>query len=98
MNRFYESRILPFLLAFGGVILDYVTTRIGVNMGFHEVHPHYSPFWALLYFLGAVTILTFALPRKKPWIYSIIGLALLSYLGFFNNILVILGVFPGLGF
>jgi hypothetical protein len=90
------SWILPFLLALGGVVSDYVTTTIGLGMGFYETHPQYHPFWAILCFWGALTILTLALPRKKPWTLCVNGLASASYLGFVNNALVILGIFPGI--
>jgi len=88
--------ILPFLLALGGVISDYMTTVIGLSLGFYETHPNYHPVHALLIFWGAIAILTLTSPRKKPWTLSINGLALTSYLGAVNNTLVILGVFPGL--
>jgi len=86
----------PFLLALGGVVSDYITTNIGLGIGFYETHPQYHPVWALLIFWGALAVLTLTLPRKKPWNLSIHGLALTSYLGAINNTLVILGLFPGL--
>jgi len=94
---FLKPWMLPFLLALGGVISDYVTTTIGLSLGgFYETHPGYHPFWALLIFWGAITILNLTLPKRKPWTIGINGLALASYLGAVNNILVILGLFPGL--
>jgi len=91
-----KSWMLPFLLALGGVISDYITTTIGLSMGFYETHLAYNPLWALLIFWGAIALLVLALPRKKPWTLGINGLALISYLGAVNNTLVILGLFPGL--
>jgi hypothetical protein len=88
--------MLPFLLALGGIILDYVTTTVGLSMGFYETHPQYHPVWALLYFWGFLTLLTLSLPREKPWTLTINGLALAPYIGFVNNILVILGIFSGI--
>jgi hypothetical protein len=97
---FLKSWVLPFLLALGGVISDYVTTTIGLNMnmGFYEIHPQYSPVWALLFFWGAIAILTLTLPKEKPWNLATNGLALASYIGAVNNTLVILGLFTGLVF
>ncbi len=95
-NSYAISWMLPFVLAIGGVILDYVSTGIGLGMGFYEIHPQYSPLWALLCFLGALTVLTLTLPEGKVWRLAKNGLALASYLGFVNNMLVILGIFPGL--
>ena len=88
--------ILPFLLAFGGVTSDYLTTTIGLSMGLFETNPQYHPVWALLVFWGAITILTLTLPRKRSWIVAANGLALSSYIGLANNTLVILGLFSGL--
>jgi len=89
-------RTVPFLLSLGGVLSDYLTTRIGLSLGFYETHPHYNPVLALLIFWGAVALLTATLPKRRSWNLSINGLASISYLGVINNILVILGVFSGL--
>ena len=88
----------PFLIALGGVLSDYATTTYGLNFctGLYETHPQYSPVWALLIFWGAIAVLTLTLPKKKPWNLSINSLALASYLGAINNVLVILGIFSGL--
>jgi len=89
-------RIVPFLLSLGGVLSDYLTTRIGLSLGFYEIHPHYNPILALLIFWGAVVLLTVTLPKRRFWNFSVNGLASVSYLGAINNTLVILGVFSGL--
>jgi len=88
----------PFLIALGGVLSDYATTTYALNFctGLYETHPQYSPLWALFIFWGAIAILTLTLPKKKPWNLSINSLALASYMGAINNILVILGLFPGI--
>jgi len=94
----FKRWITPFLIALGGVLSDYATTTYALNYctGLYETHPQYSPVWALLIFWGAITVLTLTLPKKKPWNISINGLASASYLGAINNILVILGLFPGI--
>ena len=94
----FKQWITPFLIALGGVLSDYATTTYALNYctGLYETHPQYSPAWALLIFWGAIAILTLALPKKKLWNLSINSLALTSYIGAINNILVILGIFPGL--
>jgi len=89
-------RTVPFLLSLSGVLFDYLTTRIGLSLGFYEIHPHYNPILALLIFWGAVALLTFTLPKRRFWNLSVNGLASVSYLGAINNTLVILGVFSGL--
>ena len=88
--------ILPFIVSFGGIVLDYMSTTIGLGMGFYETHPTYSPFNALIIFWSAITFLVFVLPKEKTWRASINLVAVMSYLGAFNNTLVIMGVFPGL--
>ena len=88
----------PFLIALGGILSDYATTTYALNFctGLYETHPQYSPLWALLIFWGAITILTLTLPKKKTWSLSINSLALASYTGAINNILVILRLSPGI--
>jgi len=88
--------LMPFLISLSGILLDYWTTTIGLNMGFVETHPEYHPLKALAIFWSAITILTATLPKTKIWRLSVNFLATLPYLGAINNILVILGVFPGL--
>jgi hypothetical protein len=87
---------LPFLLSLSGVLLDYLTTIIGLSLGFYETHSAYHPLKALFIFWGAITLLVLLLPKERIWKISINGLALISYLGFVNNTLVILGTFSGL--
>jgi len=86
----------PFLLASGGVILDYVFTTIGLTMGFYEMNPQYHPAWALLFFWGIMVMFALFMPKRKIRILSLYGLAVVSYLGVLNNALVILGLFHGL--
>jgi hypothetical protein len=86
----------PFLLALGGVISDYASTFVGLSIGFYETNPQYHPVWALLYFWGIISTLALFMPKKRIRILSVYGFALASYLGGLNNILVILGVFPGI--
>jgi len=95
-NMYVRSWIVPFILTLGGVASDYISTIIGLGMGFYEANPQYHPLWALLYFWGALAILTLTLPKGKIWKLTKNGLALASYLGFLNNILVICGGFTGL--
>lgn len=91
-----KAWIQPFFLAFCGVLSDYLTTILGLGMGFCEACPNYHPVYALAAFSGSIALLTLAVPRKKPWNLCSIGLALSSYLGTANNILVILGISAGI--
>ena len=89
-------RFLPFLLTLGGVVSDYVTTTLGLGLGFYESQPNYHPLLALLVFWGITAILVLLLPKERPWRMSINTLMLTSYLGAVNNTLVMLGIFPGI--
>jgi hypothetical protein len=88
--------LVPFILSLNGVLLDYLTTIIGSSFGFHEFHAAYHPLNALSIFWGAIAVLTLLLPKKRPWTTSINGIALVSYAGMINNVLVICGIFSGL--
>ncbi|MCK4952790.1 hypothetical protein KAS14_03315 [Candidatus Bathyarchaeota archaeon] len=90
------KRVIPFLVALCGTVSDYITTKMGLSLGFYETHTQYHPVLALLIFWGAITLLTATLPKKRFWHLSVNGLASASYLGAINNILVILGIFSGL--
>ncbi len=91
-----KAWIQPFFLAFCGVLSDYLTTILGLGMGFCEACPNYDPVYALAAFSGSIALLTLAVPRRKPWNLCAIGLALASFLGTANNILVILGISAGI--
>ena len=95
-NPSLKSFVLPFLLALGGIISDYVSTTIGLNMGLYETNPQYHPVWALLYFWGIMIMFTLLISKRKVRMLSLYGLAIASYLGIVNNALVILGMFPGI--
>ena len=86
---------LPFLKVFGGVISDYVTTALGLGLGFCEMNPKYDPVFSLLVFCVFTAILTLTVPREKYWDLSLKGIVLVSYLGAINNALVILGLLSG---
>ncbi len=86
----------PFIISLAGVAFDYLTTSIGLNLGFYETHPQYHPLTALAIFWGALAALTLILPKKGAWQMSKNVLASIAFLGAANNTLVILGVFPGL--
>lgn len=96
MPRLNLSIVLPFLISLIGVSADYITTLVGLSLGFYETHTNYHPILALTIFWGSSALLTLALPKSEVWNKSKIILASISYLGAANNVLVILGIFPGL--
>ncbi len=83
--------VFPFLLALGGVISDYATTLVGLNMGFCETNSQYHPARALLVFWAALTLVSLALPQSRFRRIAAYGVVLGSYLGTANNSLLILG-------
>lgn len=85
----------PYIIALCGVLCDYASTVVGLSMGFVETHPEYHPITALVIFFAAVTVLKLTMPKGK-WQIAPLFIAAFSFLGAVNNILVILGVFPGL--
>ena len=89
-------KLVPFILSLAGVLSDCVTTAIGLDMGFYEMHPSYHPLNALMVFWGAIAALTMLLREDRLKTTIIDGISLMSYLGVINNTLVILGIFSGL--
>ena len=94
--RKMHYQYFPFIISLIGVVTDYVTTRVGLNLGFYETHQKYNPALALMIFWGALGILWLTLPRERIWSISKIILSVFSFLGTVNNTLVIFGVFSGL--
>ena len=81
---------LPFIISFLGVAADFITTTIGLNIGFYETHPQYHPLKALAIFWIASLILTYTLPEGRKWSLARVLLATASFTGALSNILVIL--------
>ena len=96
MLRNSTVKVVPFIISFVGVAVDYLTTVVGLKLGFYETHLNYHPVLALVIFWGALTVLTVSLPRTKVWEIIKNILASASFLGAANNMLVILGIFSGL--
>jgi hypothetical protein len=84
----------PFVIAVSGILLDYLSTMMGLSLGLRELHPNYHLIWASMVFSLALTLLTFLLPRDQWGRRCILGIASCSYIGAINNALV-LGIFPG---
>jgi hypothetical protein len=82
-------------IALLGVVSDWITTQVGLGMGYYETHLMYHPVLALAIFWAAIIILLTVLPRGGRWDYAIYFLASWSFLGAANNTLVIMGVFSG---
>jgi hypothetical protein len=86
---------LPYLISLVGILLDYSTTTIGLSLGLHETNALYHPALALAIFWGMLTYLNLTLPNERLRNISKNMLVIASFLGVFNNILVITSVFRG---
>jgi len=86
---------IPFAIAAIGVLLDALTTVVGLSMGFYESHPNYNPILALAIFWSLIAV-TRILPRTRFIRLFTVMLSTLPFLGVINNSLVIMGIFPGL--
>ena len=87
--------VLPFFVSLIGVLADYFTTTVGLNLGLYETHPQYHPALALLIFWGCLTALTLTFPKRRFWEMTKNVIASASFIGSVNNTLVILGIFSG---
>ena len=94
---YLRNSLIPLSLAFGGVLSDYITTVIALKfcVNAYEINSQYNPLWAFVIFFSAILLLKSSLPEKGPWRHSIYFMVLFTYFGALNNILVILGIFPG---
>ncbi|MCJ7633121.1 hypothetical protein MUP77_12110, partial [Candidatus Bathyarchaeota archaeon] len=84
------EEVIPFAISAVGVILDAVTTMIGLSEGFNETHPNYNPLWALLIFWSLIGV-TKLLPRSRFVRAFTLVLSLTPFLGAINNSMVIIG-------
>jgi len=88
--------VLPYLISLVGVLSDYLTTTLGLDLGFYESNPFFNTLLAVAIFWGTLAFLNLMLPKGKVWTVSKDIFVLVSFLGAINNTLVIAGVFPGL--
>jgi hypothetical protein len=89
------EELIPFAIAAIGVILDALTTSIGLSKGFYETHPNYNPLYALLIFWSLIGVTHF-LPRSRFIRAFTTVISMAPFLGALNNSLVIIGAFQGL--
>jgi hypothetical protein len=87
---------MAYIVAFIGVSLDFVTTMIGLNLGFHEAHAQYHPLIALAFFWTVIFVVETALSKHKVNKYPSIIFAVFTFIGAVHNTLVIMGVTKGL--
>ena len=80
-----------------GSSLDFITTTIGLNLGFAEINTNYHPAWAILFYTLTTVIFHLTLPDNIRKV-SFIVLVSLSFVAAINNIMVIFGVFSGILF
>ena len=90
-----DTRFMALSIALLGVISDWITTQVGLGMGYYETHLMYHPVLALAIIWTPIMFLLMVLPRDGRWDYAIYFIASWSFIGAVNNILVIMGIFSG---
>jgi hypothetical protein len=84
--------LAPFIISTIGAASDYATTRIGLMHGLTETHPLYNPVYALIVFWSLLAVAKLYLPKETLWQRTILGIACFSFLGAFNNALLLGGL------
>ena len=80
-----------------GILSDFISTIIGVSNGYYEIHPKYSPIWAIMIFWSLITI-TRLLPKSKFTNTFRLIISIAPFIGTINNSLVLFGLFRGITF
>ena len=76
-----DTRFMALSIAFLGVVSDWITTQVGLGMGYYETHLMYNPVLALAIIWTAIIFLLMVLPRGGRWDYAIYFLASWSFIG-----------------
>jgi hypothetical protein len=84
--------VLPYLISMLGVLLDYLTTAMGLGLGLYESHPSFNPLLAVAAFWGIQALVNLMLPKGRVRTFSTRMFVIVSFLGALNNTLVIMGV------
>lgn len=88
----HAKALAPFIISTLGAALDYATTRIGLMRGLTEIHPLYNPIYALIVFWSLLAVAKLYLPKETLWQRTILGIACFSFIGAFNNALLLGGL------
>lgn len=83
------NQATPYLTTLTGILLDYLTTTIGLNMGFQETNLLYHPATALLIFWGTLTLINKTIPQKNIITITQTLLTVTTFLAPLNNTLLI---------
>lgn len=84
--------VLPYLISMLGVLLDYLTTTIGLGLGFYESHLSFSPLFAVAVFWGILALVNLMLPKGRVRTFSTRMFVLVSFFSAINNTIVITGI------
>jgi hypothetical protein len=87
------EKIFPYTFATLGVATDFASTQLGLIRGFRETNILYSPIPALIVFWTILTVASLALPRGTLRRIFVFAIVCLSFVGLFNNIFVMAGIF-----
>ncbi|MCJ7633679.1 hypothetical protein MUP77_14975 [Candidatus Bathyarchaeota archaeon] len=91
------EKIFPYTIATLGVATDFASTQLGLIRGFREANLLYGPIPSLVVFWTILTIATLALPRGTLRRTCVFAIVCLSFVGLFNNIFVMAGIFGSSG-
>lgn len=95
MNKNY----FPFIISVTGCLLDWISTQVGLFLGYVETHLTYSLINALFFwvFICFALEMGYRIVGMPGWFLNVaILISTVSFIGFVNNTLVIIGVFGGL--
>ena len=78
----------PFIIMVAGVTSDYVSSLIGISVGYVETHPNYSPLNALIIFTLALAILMLFFWRNRTTRIFVWACSIIPFIGIIHNLLV----------
>ncbi len=87
------ANVFPYMIATLGVATDFGSTQLGLTRGFREANILYGPIPALIVFWTVLTVATLALPRGTLRRTLVFAVVCMSFVGLFNNIFVMSGIF-----
>ena len=89
------SFLIPFILTFLGVVLDYVTTEMGLSRGFVEINPNVSFINLFLSVTALLFFVYYAIPDFKYKLHYMVFISAFTFFPCIHNSLVLAGVFDG---
>lgn len=89
------SFLIPFVLTFLGVVLDYVTTVVGLSRGFVEINPNVSFINLFLTVTALLLFVYYFIPDFKYKLHYMVFISVFTLFPCIHNSLVLAGLFDG---